>query len=342
MSTTSTTLTSWALLIWKALEAHGHDSRSIFKQAGLDPAKLGDGNARYLLSDMCKLWETVIEETKDPCFGIEVGTLWTATTFHALGFTWLASHTLKDALTRLVRYTRIVNNSLSAQLEVHGANLHLIMSAGEDEGDVHYAARDAGMVAIIVMCRLICGNNFSPLEIQVTRKRSLCGDRLENFVGTSIMYNCEKNIAVFDRMRAEQRQPTGNSQLAKVNEEIAIKYLQSLDRNSIVMQVKSKLIIMMSAGQVEEEAVASELNISLRTMQRKLGEQKTSFSSLYKKIRQDMASEYIKDTQMSMTEIAFLLGFSEQANFSRAYRRWYGTSPSEARKEFENTGFEAL
>jgi len=339
MATTSTTLTSWALLVWKALQAHGHDARAIFNQAGLDPVKLGDGNARYRLDHMNELWELVVKETKDPCFGIEVGALWTATTFHALGFTWLASHTLKDALTRLVRYSHIVNNSLSTKLEVQGANLHLVISTSEDEKLVHYAARDAGMVAVIVMCRLLCGENFAPLEIQVTRKRSLCGDRLEDFVGTNIIYNSDKNLTVFDHMRAEQRQPTGNSELAKVNDEIAIKYLKTLDRNSVAMQVRSKLIEMMPSGQVAEEIVASELNLSLRSLQRKLGEEKTSFSALYKKIRQDMAGEYIKDSQMSMTEIAFLLGFSEQANFSRAYRRWYGTSPSAAREAFVNTDF---
>ena len=340
MAATSTVLSSWALLVWKALEANGHDSRAIFNQAGLDPVKLSDGNARYRLNEMTRLWETVIDETKDPCFGMEVGKLWTATTFHALGFTWLASHSLKDALTRLARYSRIVNNSVNGALEVHGTNLHLILGAGEDEKYIHYAGRDAGMVAIIVMCRLLCGENFSPIEIHVTRKQSLCGDRLENFVGTNILYNCKQNLAVFDHMLAEQRQPTGNSELAKVNDEIAIKYLQTLDRSSVARQVKSKLIKMMPSGQVSEEIIAGELNLSLRTLQRKLGEEKTSFSALYKKIRQDMAGEYIKDSTMSMIEIAFLLGFTEQANFSRAYRRWYGTSPSAAREAFVNTAFE--
>ena len=105
------------------------------------------------------------------------------------------------------------------------------------------------------------------------------GDRLENFIGTNIIYNCEQNLTVFDHMRAEQRQPTGNSELANVNEEIAIKYLQALDQNSIVMQVQAKLIEMMPSGPVSESMVASELNLSLRSMQRKLGEEKTSFSS---------------------------------------------------------------
>ena len=84
-TTSSTTLTSVALLIWKILQAQGPDSHSIFNRANLDPTKLGDGNARYSLIDMRKLWEISIKETNDPCFGIEVGKSWAPTTFHALG-----------------------------------------------------------------------------------------------------------------------------------------------------------------------------------------------------------------------------------------------------------------
>lgn len=339
MSTTSTTLTSWALLIWKALQANGHDAHTIFKQVGLDASKLGDGNARYRLSDMTRLWTAAVEETQDPCFGMVVGKLWAPTTFHALGFAWLASHTLKDALQRLVRYSRIVNNSISASLEEHGTHLHLIMDTSEDEREIHYAGRDAGMVAVIIMCRLLCGENFAPVEIQVTRERSLCGDKLEKFVGAPIVFNSEKNLTLFDRMMSDQRLASGNSELAKLNEEVALKYLTTIDRDSIVMLVKSKLIEMMPEGQITEDMIAKQLNMSLRTLQRKLQEEETSFSTIYTSIRQEMANEFIQDSQMSMTEIAYLLGFSEQANFTRAFRRWYGTSPSEARETIQKSGF---
>lgn len=338
-TTSSTTLTSVALLIWKALQAQGLDSHSIFKQANLDPAKLGDGNARYSLVDMRKLWEISTKETNDPCFGIEVGKSWAPTTFHALGFAWLASHTLKDALMRLTRYARIVNNSLSARLEEHGTQLHLYMESSEDEQQIHYAARDAGMVSVLTMCRILCGESFSPQEIHVTRKRSLCGDKLEAFAGIPINYESENNLTVFDSMRSEIRLASGNSELVKVNEDVARKYINTLDRTSVVMQVKAALIELMPSGQASEKIIASDLNMSLRTLQRKLSDEKTSFSKIYKSIRQEMANEYIHDSQMSMTEISYLLGFSEQANFTRAFKDWYGTSPSIARQNIQNSSF---
>ena len=337
MQGTSTTITSWALLIWVTLQKRGFDAFAVFKAAGVDHTKLGDGNARYRLDEMTSLWREGLRETGDPCFAIDVGKHWAPTTFHALGFAWLASHTLKDALVRFARYTRIVNNSISARVETHGAHLHLMMETSEDDSRIHPIARDAGLAAVITMCRLLCGENFSPVEIQITRSKSDCHEDLTKFVGCPIVYNCDQNQTLFDRIIAEKRLPTGNSELAKVNEDVAMKYLNSIDGASIMMQVKAKLIEMMPQGQVSEEMIAVELNVSLRTLQRKLREEKTSYSQIYKSIRQEMAGEYIQDSQMSMTEIAYLLGFSEQANFTRAFRRWYGTSPSAARENLQNT-----
>jgi AraC-like DNA-binding protein len=339
MAATSTTITSWALLIWKALLNHGVDPHAVFKQAGMDPAKLGDGKARYRLADMTRLWAIAIEHTDNPCLGLAVGKLWAPTTFHALGFAWLASHSLKDALQRLVRYSRIVNNSLTVSLEESGMQLNLCLSSHEDARNIHYAAHDASIVTILVMCRFLCGQDFSPLAIHSTRPRSVCAEPIDQFAGTSIIYNSDADKTVFDRIRAEQRLATGNSELSKVNEEVALKYLVSIDRTSILMLVKSTLVELMPTGQVTEETVAASLNLSLRTLQRKLSDEGTTFAALYQSLRQEMAQQYIRDSQMSLTEIAYLLGFSEQSNFTRAFRRWYGTSPSAARHNLEHSAF---
>ncbi|MGD8640542.1 MAG: AraC family transcriptional regulator [Gammaproteobacteria bacterium] len=335
MATTSTTLTSWALLIWKALQAHGCDSYSIFKQVGLDPDKLGDGNARYRLEEMTKLWNAAVEATGDPCFGLEAGKRWAPTSFHALGFAWLASYMLKDALQRLVRYTRIVNNSLNAELEERGMNLHLTIESSEEAHDIHYAAVDATIAAIMVMCRMLCGEDFTPVEVRIAHAPSRCREPLERFVGAPVVYGADRGQIVFDRMHAEKPLGTGNSELAQMNEELVIKYLVKLDRSSMVMQVKAQLLALLPEGAVSEETVAKQLNISLRSLQRKLRDERTNFSAIYDAMRREMAGTYIQDSQMSMTEIAYLLGFSDQANFTRAFRRWYGHAPSEARKNLQ-------
>jgi AraC-like DNA-binding protein len=85
-------------------------------------------------------------------------------------------------------------------------------------------------------------------------------------------------------------------------------------------------------GGVTESCVAETLNTSTRNLNRKLAKDGTNFKNLLIEIRTELAEQYIHDESLTLTEISFMLGFSEISSFSRAYRRWTGHSPSEARK----------
>ena len=106
----ATTISSWALLIVKALEHLGYSSDSVFTNLGMDPKKLKDNNARYSTQQMQQLWRTAVELTADPTFGLKVAGYWHPTTFHALGYSWMASSSLKEAMERAVRYSKVVSD----------------------------------------------------------------------------------------------------------------------------------------------------------------------------------------------------------------------------------------
>jgi AraC-like DNA-binding protein len=78
--------------------------------------------------------------------------------------------------------------------------------------------------------------------------------------------------------------------------------------------------------------VAKRLAMSERTLQRRLAEAGTSYVDLLSEVRSDLAKDYLKSSRTSLTEIAWLLGFSEQSAFSRAFKRWTGSSPAQYRK----------
>jgi AraC-like DNA-binding protein len=87
----------------------------------------------------------------------------------------------------------------------------------------------------------------------------------------------------------------------------------------------------MTSGEVSEEDIASDLHMSRRSLQRRLAEADASYQSLVDDTRRDMALRHIQDPAMSATDITFLLGYSQQSVFTRAFRRWTGMSPSEYR-----------
>jgi AraC-like DNA-binding protein len=99
------------------------------------------------------------------------------------------------------------------------------------------------------------------------------------------------------------------------------------------MRVKVALLEHLPSGHVSEEEIAQGLHLSLRTLQRKLRDEGTSYKELLDETRRELATEYIKNPHVSISEITYLLGFSEPSNFSRAFKRWTGSSPSAFRAE---------
>jgi AraC-like DNA-binding protein len=84
---------------------------------------------------------------------------------------------------------------------------------------------------------------------------------------------------------------------------------------------------------VTEATIASDLHMSTRNLNRKLVAENTSFKALLLEIRSELASQYINDASLTLTEISYMLGFSEISSFSRAFKRWTGQSPSEVRRD---------
>lgn len=329
---TTSTLTSWALLIWNTLKEEGLDPLPVFKKAGADPAKLHDGNARYDVRQMYSLWDHALDVSGDADFGVRSGRHWCPTTFHALGFAWLASRSLLDALQRAARYARLVNNSLIIELRPEGAGYRIAFNTTMHLEARHPAGVDAGLAAIITMSRLLVGPQFAPVRMCLMRPHRAPG-KLEALAGCAAEYSQEENALVVDASTASMELATGNAGLARVNEHAAAEYLKRLDKDDIVGAVKASIAELLPTGRASEEGVAAALNMNPRTMQRKLKEEAQSFRGILNEAREEIALDYIRNSQLSLTEIGYLLGFADQANFTRAFRRWAGCAPSQYRTQ---------
>ena len=114
----------------------------------------------------------------------------------------------------------------------------------------------------------------------------------------------------------------------RANERVITKYLAQFERGSVKLQVEAKLLEQLPSGHTSQESIAKALHLSSRSLQRKLKEEGTTYKQLLEDTRRELAAQYVKESELSVGEITFLLGFSEPANFSRAFKRWTGVSPS--------------
>ncbi len=328
----STTLSSWARLVWEELQQRDIDAHAIFTEADLDPAMLQDPNARFPATRMAHLWQLAEERSGDPAIGVAIGMRWNPTTFHALGYAWLASATLAQAFHRLARYSRLINDASEFTLTTTGTN-YLITGVVKDPGFVlSPVTTQATTVAVVKMCRMVLGESFSPVEVQFPFAPTAATLALETNLRAPLRFGCDRAGMLIDRQDMERPLSTSNPELSRSSEEIAMKYLSRLNQQQLAQQVRRHIIEALPSGRIKEEDIAAELHLSTRTLQRRLLDEGVNFSELLQAIRRELAQSYIDDSQLNVSEIAYLLGFSDQANFTRAFKRWFGATPSDWRQ----------
>src|SRR5690606_4145779 len=120
----------------------------------------------------------------------------------------------------------------------------------------------------------------------------------------------------------------GNVELARHNDEVVARYLARIEREPGTSRLRSWLIDKLSAGEPSQQAAAKAMGMSLRNLQRRLAEDGTTYREVLSETRRELACSYLEEGRLSVTEIAFLLGFSDTSAFSRAFRRWTGEAPS--------------
>jgi len=122
-----------------------------------------------------------------------------------------------------------------------------------------------------------------------------------------------------------------NPALASTLESWIEEHLQRFSQDLVSTKVKSYILDNLLKGEIELESIANFLNLGLRTLQRKLKAESKSFNELLDECRHHMALKLLAEQRVPLIEISYMLGFSDQSGFTRAFRRWTNTSPKQYR-----------
>jgi len=326
-----TLLASAARILWRLLERHNIDPNHVFREVGLDPDHIRDPRARYADTKTRAAWQLAARLIDDPCFGLMAADVWRPTDFHALGYAFLASRTLQTAIERIVRYNSVVDSVVHFETTLDETHLHLTYRITDPDITEVAALQDGRLAVVFGLCREAYGLDFSPDEVRVTHPAPSCRGDYFGLFRCPVRFDAPQPQLVLDRALAETPLPAASRELAVANDAVLADYLRTLDGGDVVARVKVAITERLPSGTPSADAVAKDLFMSARTLNRRLSEAHTSFSETLEAVRRQLAEHYIIDPALTLSEISFLLGFSEQSAFSRAYRRWTGQSPSAVR-----------
>lgn len=339
--TYASALRSWLLAAKSAVEQRGVDAEAILQQVGLDLSSATDPMARSPAHLGLAFWQKAMQQIDEELLGVEVALQFLPLNFNALGYALMASENLGQMYLRLSRYAHIVTDAADIRFEVgQGAGRLSVMGDAALLGTVDDATRwtifDYALLTVVRGSRMLYGRDFMPLEIRMQRKRPRDHARFERVFRCVPIYGCEDNTLVVDLATLNKPLSFANIEVVKASETALERYQSNLGDKALSEQIAVVLKELLPSGEPRQEEVAQRLNMTLRTMQRRLTEADSCYRDVLNDTRQQLAQSYLNsEPQYSVGEIAFLLGFSEVSAFTRAFRRWTGTSPREWRSQGE-------
>ena len=243
----------------------------------------------------------------------------------------MSAETWRAANEIACRYARVLNDASHFRFQVIGDKSQLVLGSTVP---LHPAVADYQLAAYHLAIQLRV--NEMPPELEVWFRRPL-PDAISRyqvlFAGAKLVFGAPFDGFVSDAWRLDTKLPTANPSLHRVLRDDADHLLaQRASGNGLVERVSADILANLKHGDATAERTAARLGMARRTLTRQLAASGTSFSSLLKEARHRAAIHDLQNSDYSVEDIAFLLGFSECSPFVRAFQRWTGHSPLKYRK----------
>ncbi|MDD1791563.1 AraC family transcriptional regulator [Enterovibrio makurazakiensis] len=336
------TLSGWIIPVTRAIKALDLDPVETLKRFDIDPAEVNNPEGRICVESLGNLFTYCNKYSGARNFNIEVAKCFHPSILHALGYAVQSAFCLQEALERVSQYKRVVSNC--SNMEAYEMRDHLVVELVvyryTDSGRLVLSADliESFLATLVQLSRGLVGGDLNPVKIEFTFDRSsdACPTAME-FFNCPIEYGCERNAVLLDLNQAKERAFGNNPAINQMHIELLNQFMTRVDRTNLTYLIESKILDELPVGAPSQADVAKHLGYSLRNLQRKLSEQGTCYKDILDNTRKRITLNYIKQPHMSISEIGYLVGFSNVANFNRAFRRWEGCAPGEYRTKYLST-----
>lgn len=332
LAPTVSTLVHRPLLL--ALAAAGVDPARLATACGLDASLLDDLDARLPLDRSDCLWESAARLTLDPAFGLRVAAQIDVAALGVVGQVLRASPTMRDAFARLARYNRLLHDMARIAIDEPGdGTATLSHSFATDPAGATPQAAIFVMASYLLGTRALCGFDWWPLSAGLRQHRPADAGPFRTCFGVEPAWDQDRNWLRFDAAVLDLPIPGADASLAAVLDRYAADLLERLPKpDDLAERSRRALAALMQDGDPGLEALAKRLDLTARTLQRRLREQGSSHRRLLDDLRRDLTARHLAARDLTIEQIAFLLGYQEVSAFQRACKRWTGRSPAELRR----------
>ena len=322
----------WARLVFEVLGREGLDAQALFKQFNLDSEQLTNPGAYFKQDDLTLLWQEASRLSNNPAIGLTMGYQPTVSSFDAYSFSLMSSANVREGLERTIRYQEIIGSAVKLLLEYSHEGCEMIYTSKGNDLPVAYEGFDAGMALQVFSSRFVTNQAINPVLAKFMHPEPENLKPYEDLFQCPLYFSQDKYSLFLSDEYLNAPMIFANKDMAELQGEIVLQTIKALTPASLTEQVSDLICKKLPSGEPDIKTFASLFNISQRTFQRRLKLENVTFNSILESTRKKLAHDYVCNPTISLQEIGFLLGFTDNSNFYRAFKRWYELTPGEYRE----------
>ncbi len=325
-------------LLAELLRTLNVDERALLLRVGLDPARLQSTELRVSQSQASEFVTRAIIESGEPGLGIMLANEMKLPLHGALGIAVMSSDNLGQALELVSRFLMLRAPHLRVIQRQEGSKVVFRMECDVDLGPLQGFLLDAILFGCATMGTQLLGS--APLSKAEIRRRSnepSYFHRFRNQIAVPVRYNQNEDAFALPLSELDAPIRFSDVQLAASSRAECEEALQQLTEDASFASRVRRVIETSHPFPPKLAQVANTLFVSERTLKRRLQEEGCSFQQLVDDVRLERAGDLLENTGLNLSQIADSLGYADAANFTRAFKRWTGVSPSHYRSQSKDT-----
>lgn len=311
---------------------HGLTASQVLAGSKLNLRQIGDANVEITAAQELRIVDNLLRVLgRPPWMGMEVGWRYSFSVYGLWGYGLISSATVGESIALALRYVPLTFVFGDIHYSISGGTVTLTFDGPDISPDLRRFTVERDMVAACVLLRELVGADFCLLDFNLQHQDSTVYPTISRFkalLGVVPTPGSKQNTLSFNAAYLKQALPQANSITAAMCEQMCQQLMSSRRMQTSTSALISHYLSVLPANSAPSlNELANMTNLSARTLKRKLQTEGTSFRELLANSRSGIASDMLRNSDSSISEIAERLGFSDLSTFSQTFKRWYGMSP---------------
>lgn len=306
--------------------------KDFLKKNNLKSSLVANPNSMVDVSIIKTLISYMLEKQKDYTFLFELAKFSTPSRLGVLGYIMLHSKDVFEALNKLCKYYKLIGKRIEPIFTTCDEGYKIVIVLKDNKGsfvDFNEYGALVHLFSILHLINQIIPIDIEPLKINLIQKEPSFKIKSSDIVDIKTNFNEEENAIYFDKSIKDIQTISANEQLLKIFEKEAEETLDlKFSSDDFKEKVSSFILISSTQLDISLESIANKAGLSPRVLQKRLKKEGTSFSKLLLEVRKKLSVYYLSK-DMDSHLISLNLGYIDLSSFFRAFKKWYGVTPSE-------------